>query len=621
MMTRTLPLILGAGLLLTCLVPAADPSPPTPLPQGEKGARANDVQDFVFLGEARPVLVRLHVRAHGKPLQAAWDACIDYLFRYLDVNNDGVLTKDEVERAPTVDQLTGGGGQRRGLGGRRGGDTPPPGPTLDDIDGDRDGKVTRAELAAYYRKKGFVPFQFQLDAGQRNPIGAFAAILGGPRSEPSVEAVSKAIFNLLDANKDGKLSKEELAAAPMVLLRLDEDEDEMVTAQELVPDTGNGGAGLLAMVAMAQPGRRETAASSPTLVPVPASGDVPPDLVRRLLERYGKNAKGNDKKLSLKDLGIDEATFRRLDANGDGLLGSEELAGFVKRAPDLELVLRLGKRENSDVVLDIVRQQGPAPLAGKCALQDSLVLLDLGVTRAEVRCNDSAQPDPIAGFQRQQVMGQFRQADTNGDGVLDAAEVQASRTFRGLAKRVDRNGDGKITEAELVAYLDHQQELQKRATAGCVTLELSNQSRGLFDMLDTDRDGRLSVRELRRAPKLLQELDRAGKGHLTRADVPRTYRLEVRRGPVNQGGLGGANAIVSRYLTPYARTEPERPQRGPLWFRKMDRNRDGDVSRKEFLFGEELFRKIDTDGDGLISVAEAEKAAKLLGDKDEKSER
>ena len=39
----------------------------------------------------------------------------------------------------------------------------------------------------------------------------------------------------------------------------------------------------------------------------------------------------------------------------------------------------------------------------------------------------------------------------------------------------------------------------------------------------------------------------------------------------------------------------------------MDRNRDGDVSRKEFLFGEELFRKIDTDGDGLISVEEAER--------------
>ena len=46
---------------------------------------------------------------------------------------------------------------------------------------------------------------------------------------------------------------------------------------------------------------------------------------------------------------------------------------------------------------------------------------------------------------------------------------------------------------------------------------------------------------------------------------------------------------------------------GPLWFRKLDRNRDGDVSRKEWMFSEEEFRRIDTDGDGLISVEEAER--------------
>ncbi|HEV3235798.1 MAG TPA: hypothetical protein VGZ25_02350, partial [Gemmataceae bacterium] len=49
-------------------------------------------------------------------------------------------------------------------------------------------------------------------------------------------------------------------------------------------------------------------------------------------------------------------------------------------------------------------------------------------------------------------------------------------------------------------------------------------------------------------------------------------------------------------------------KKGPVWFRKMDRNGDGDVSRREFLGSDEDFRRIDADGDGLISLEEAEKA-------------
>ena len=46
--------------------------------------------------------------------------------------------------------------------------------------------------------------------------------------------------------------------------------------------------------------------------------------------------------------------------------------------------------------------------------------------------------------------------------------------------------------------------------------------------------------------------------------------------------------------------------RGPLWFRKMDRNGDGDVSLREFLGTKEQFDRIDIDHDGMISVEEAE---------------
>src|SRR5262245_12205959 len=68
----------------------------------------DDAHDVVFLGEARPVLIRMHIRVDGKPVRTASDEFMKYLFAYLDVNGDGTLDKDEAARAPTADQILGG---------------------------------------------------------------------------------------------------------------------------------------------------------------------------------------------------------------------------------------------------------------------------------------------------------------------------------------------------------------------------------------------------------------------------------------------------------------------------------------------------------------------------------
>lgn len=598
--------LLAVAFGFLCLV--ATGAPDTSKATDKAQPTTDKGQDFVFLGESRPVLMRLHVQVDGRSLEAAWEECIDYVFKYLDVNNDGVLSKDELERGPAAEQFTGGNIAAAFMGRGRGGASATL--KMEAVDADGDGKVTRAELAAYYRKHGFTPFQFNFTGGGDNPIGKLAILFGGGRSEPSVEEVNKAIFELLDTNKDGKLTLKQLAAAESVLLQLDEDEDEIVTTRELVPNNGLGNS-YTALLAMGGMGNQQKQTSSPLLVPVLTPGEVPTDLVKRMAERYGTKEKDVVVRLSQKELGLDDATFKALDANGDGVLDAKELGGFVARTPDIECILRLGKKKDSEARLEIVTGKGRSPLANKLAVHELYGLLDLGLTRAELRSYDQEGPDRVA-LMRQDYMVQFRQADTTGKGVVGAAQAQGNQRLNRLFKAMDRGGDGWLTEKKIDAYFDHLQELQKRVAAGSVTLSISDQSRGLFDLLDTDRDGRLSVREMRRAPKLLKQFDRNNKGYLTRDDLPHTYRMEVRRASINLNDGGGLAAVAELYSVGGDAYDVEAPQKGPLWFRKMDKNRDGDVSRKEWLYSDELFRKIDTDGDGLISVEEAIKADELF---------
>src|SRR5262245_105262 len=149
-------------------------------------------------------------------------------------------------------------------------------------------------------------------------------------------------------------------------------------------------------------------------------------------------------------------------------------------------------------------------------------------------------------------------------------------------------------------------------------MSIADQGKGLFDILDKNGDGRLSVREMRDAVKLIDKLDQNGDGLLESGEIPRRYTAGVRRGPAGGGGDGFGGVVAVNYYGGRQRSVPQ-PAAGPLWFRKMDRNRDGDVSRREFLGSDELFKMIDTDGDGLISVEEAQKADALFRKQNQKN--
>jgi Ca2+-binding EF-hand superfamily protein len=587
-----------AALLLACGQAPADGANPA-----RPGAPVG--YDFVFFGESRPVLVRAYVEIDGKPLQAVWFDFIGQIFKDLDIDGDGVLSKEEAERAPLPQVLLAGGGPFFG---------PPQmarAPTTAAMDANHDGKVTRQELADYYRKNGAPPFQFRF--GSANNPNPYVLRLGGMARTDNVsaDALNERLFELLDTDKDGKLSRKELEAAPDVLRKLDADDDETVSVEEILPSRAMNPTGF----AVVRSGDFAVNNNQPGAVMMLNPGEPRTALARRLLQHYaGKGGKKGGKKLTRADLGLDEATFQRLDADEDGTLDAEELARFDRRPADLELIVRLGTRRGGAPQVEVVKRDGQeSPLKANVRRSAAgATVLELGNTHLDLQAGgrDDGNNMFFKVAVDQQYRAQFKAADRDNNGYLDEKEAMASPFFRGLFKAMDRDGDGMLFEKEMLAYLEKQKELQAAAQKSFASLHVSDQGRGLFDLLDTNKDGRLGLREMRRMPDLLKEggLDRDGDGALSRNEIPRSYRADFRLGPVASGpNLNGRVFVVANRLGGGAPARPA-PKRGPLWFQKMDRNGDGDVSRREFLGTDEEFRKIDTDGDGLISLEEAEKA-------------
>lgn len=542
-----------------------------------KIAEVSDFVDLVFVGSDKPVLLRLHLRNNGRPYPTAWNDYMGKLYAHLDRNGDGALDKAEAERAPDLQflqfHLQGSIGlPYRGLAGQMG-----------QLDTDKDGKVSREEFAAFYRRGGMTSLQLDFNSNRAG-----------------TDAVTNTLYKRLDTNKDGKLSSQEMARLPAALERLDLDENELLTAAELMPggDNNNG----FFFVGRAYGGNQGPSADKGFME---VKADNLESVIRQVLTHYDKDKNGT---LSRAESGLDKSLFDALDGNRDGQLDAKEFAGFFRRASDLELIVRMGKlQENEGAVASFLRKTGlPAlqairvevfnPSKRAMPLQDKVKRSNasaVGFTLGDARIHLTISEEnfiPTTSFPRQFFEQQFRMADSAKKGVVDRKQAMTAQFLSQIFDLVDRDGDGKVTEKELKAYLDLQSE-----GAGCrLQATIADEGRSLFDVLDENGDGNLSLREMRTSWTRMKPLAKNGDG-LAREDI--TRRLEVSLGPEQRYyRVGNVNTRIASNA---------KRSNGPLWFQKMDRNGDGDLSPREFLGSDEDFRKIDADGDGLISGAEA----------------
>ncbi|MBN9520509.1 hypothetical protein J0H58_18620 [bacterium] len=480
-MTRTL---LGALAFASAvgLSPATDPP-----------VKADAPLELALVGADKLDRVEVRVAVDGVPVPAVWAETFTKLSAYFDRNADGSLDAPEAARLPAARAL------RLAMGN---GFTPPVGaaPAFAELDRDGDGRVTPAELAAYYRVNG---------------VGD---VLVGVGRLPAGPALTAALLKHLDTDGDGKVVGTEWRAAADALRKLDRNDDELVGAGELVPTA-------------VYPGAAGTVLLTP-----PTAGAAPPDVVAQL-------------PLVLLPADVKDSHWAAELARRSPRLKPDDPAAWRVRAPAARW--------------DINLTDGPARFAFAGAVRIDGWAAAGGV--AEVR--DAA---------RKQIAGE-RDAP--------APKSKKGRGAGGLGWLVavaDRNGDGDLDQTELDAWLD----LQAQVARGQVLLTVLDGA-GLFEFLDTDHDGALSVRELRGAWDRLAAAGCVTAGAFDAAKLPR-----------------GSLAAASRG---YPKTLAARARSGPAWFQAMDRNSDGDVSRREFTGPADVFDRLDRDRNGLLSPDEVER--------------
>lgn len=551
--SRSRNLASAAALAITCVLAAraalAQSPPMSPPPPG-------DVDQALMLDELRPLVLRFEISAEGKGFRAHWHEYVERLFAYLDQDGDGALAGKEIARSNAWRVRLAVGQPEK----------PMAKPTTTPTDAATAARSAEVKVARDEWIKGLA------GAGEH------------PQFVNQAVAVtsSQPLWVRLDCDADGKLSAEELAAAPGALGPLDTNEDEMIASEELTP------------YQPAPFGYAAAGGAPGAAVVVPLAPDDPARnlLVRELFRHYdrsGRGGKAANRRLEPQEVQLEPAVFGKADRDHDGTLNRTELLAWLQDpSVDATAAVNFGG--------------GPNALA--------VVPVGEGLQREVRRNADGSQTVSVGRLRLDFVMAemwphppddkllerQFRAADRDGNGELDSGECQMQPYLKDELEFLDRNSDGKLSFDEALPFFRQQDGL-----ARCqIAITVLDQGRVLYSAMDADHDGRLSVRELRAAGSKFSLWDANGDGRLAEDEIPHQVRITIQRGMQTnapQSQPAGPNVMRPGNIAA--------GRGGPRWFQRMDRNGDGDVSLREFLLAAERFRELDSDGDGLIDASEA----------------
>ncbi|MFK8112424.1 MAG: hypothetical protein AB8B91_09485 [Rubripirellula sp.] len=458
------------------------------------------------------------------------------------------------------------------------------------LDTDQDGKVSRSETTKHPLFTGGRRFEGNKFLGSlraRKPytlreiemqVNREAGQLVSYRQNNSLADQDLSVFRVLDSDESGLIERIEMRLSPAKIAERDSDFDQCVTFDEFLTDAD--------------------AMADPNVIASPLTEEPPgaihsellrdanePILAARLVKRYDKD---RDAHLTSDELGWSDDRIGALDDDGDSLLSMQELSGIAKSEPDLALDVDLGK--DASEAMQLVRSSADIDTA-----RADLVRLKRGGLSLSVGYRHR---DPMAEA-KTNAEAAFNAIDVDANGYLDRDEIAEHQRFeRYLFDAMDSDDDDRVFAEEMLAYV---KDYTEPASTSC-QVTLLDTGNGFFQILDQNGDGRISIRELRSSESSLMNVAENEQA-INPSKLTKSYRIEIQRGGVS---------LFGRVDRPSAETPAAllKPPSGPMWFQRMDRNGDGDLTWDEFLGPRDVFNELDADQDDLIDESEAKKASK-----------
>lgn len=550
---------------------AEDPDNPPDVPAGTGASGTEDLggvgqvsasdsptppaERFALLTPGGPLIIDLFITLDGDVHSTALETLVDEALAAADTDGDGEATWDEVANSPKFQYGQFGNlpiteeAQKQQL--------------ITMYDRNENGLVDRNELPRFVTRN----------------VGRARSFSLRSSNEFRSDNRSRSPFRrLLDTDRDGAITPEEMAAAPARILSRDADDDQIITLADFKDDP------------QVMPGqmsnRRRTTEPDTAFVINDTTKWSYATFALQELYSYGDAVGAGDWPLT-------PELFATLDTDGDERLDRQEVEQLLTVEPHFRLRARFGVKEQEDgprttsLELDFVDPKIEA-LVTAVRTHQRRVSIELSRVEIEFFVNE----DPALSNYEQVAKGQFDTLDTDQNGYLEEDEIPAQLPgFDVPFAGVDADADGKVFLEELASFL----ELRQRAYRGQVRSRAADQEDALFTALDTSGDGRLHAREIAATPSVLARLDLNQDGNLQSHEIPGSMVVGFVRGnPQQDNGL---------FVMPTGESELD-PAKLPRWFLGMDTNRDGEVGVLEFLGTADRFAAFDQNGDGFINPSE-----------------